>query len=306
MSKTAKNNKKTKTNIDFIAHKKLAYGVSLLLIALSLYSIFTKGLNFGVDFTGGIVIEVRSGNPIDIAKLREHLKEETKSLKINEVTLQNIGDDKNVIIRISNPENSDKDSRVKLIKDIKNIVKSDVKDANFRKVDYVGPQIGGELIKNGVKALLLAFTGMMLYIWFRFEWQFGIGAILALIHDVILTFGIYSFFELEFNVTSIAAILTIIGYSINDSVVIYDRIRENLRKFKKKPLAEILNISINSTLSRTILTAGTTLVALAALIIAGGPAILGLSIAVFAGVVIGTYSSIYIASPVLQLINLKK
>jgi preprotein translocase SecF subunit len=292
--------------INFVAHRKIAFTISLILVVLSIYSVSTKGLNLGVDFTGGIVMEVRSGENINIGDLRKHLDAETKKLGVNEVTLQNIGDDKNIMIRVSNPENKSSESRTKLIADVKALIVADIKDAEFRKVDFVGPQIGEELITNGLKALILAFTGMMLYIWIRFEWQFGVGAILALIHDVILTFGIYSFFGLEFNVTSIAAILTIIGYSINDSVVIYDRIRENLRKFKKKSIDDILDISINSTLSRTILTAGTTLIALLALIIAGGQAILGLSIAVFCGVIIGTYSSIYIASPVLKLIKLKR
>ncbi len=292
--------------INFVAHRKIAFSISLILIALSIYSVATKGLNLGVDFTGGIVMEVRSGNEINVAELRNHLDVETKKLGINEVTLQNIGDKKNIMVRISNPENKSPEARTKLIADVKELIKADIKDSEFRKVDFVGPQIGEELITNGLKALILAFVGMMFYIWVRFEWQFGIGAITALIHDVIITFGIYSFFGLEFNVTSIAAILTIVGYSINDSVVIYDRIRENLRKFKKLPLDEIIDVSINSTLSRTILTAGTTLVALLALIIAGGQAILGLSIAVFCGVIIGTYSSIYIASPILKLINLRK
>lgn len=302
MAKTSKQKKL----IDFIAHKKIAFVVSLVLIVYSAFLIGSKGLNFGVDFTGGIVMEIRSAKDIDIAALREHLDEETENLGINEITLQNIGDKKNVMVRISNPEDSSEESRVKLIASVKNIISSDIKDVKFRKVDFVGPQIGKELIENGMKALVLAFIGMMIYIWLRFEWQFGLGAIIALIHDVIITLGIYAFLGLEFNITSIAAILTIIGYSINDSVVIYDRIRENLRKFRKKELGEILNISVNDTLSRTILTAGTTLVALLALIIAGGQAILGLSIAVFCGVIIGTYSSIYIASPILQLINLKR
>lgn len=291
---------------NFIQYKSIAFIISLILIGCSIFSIATKGLNLGVDFTGGIVIEIQSKSDINSSDLRSKLKKQAKALNVNEITLQNIGDNKNIMVRVSNPKDSSKEARVALIKSLKENIASHIPDVTFRKVDFVGPQIGEELINSGITALLFAFAGMMLYIWIRFEWQFGIGAIIALVHDVILTFGLYSLLGLEFNVTSIAAILTIVGYSINDSVVIYDRIRENLRKFKKRTLPEILNISINGTLSRTILTAGTTLVALLALIIAGGQAILGLSIAVFAGVVIGTYSSIYIASPVLQLINLKK
>jgi preprotein translocase SecF subunit len=304
MSESKKNFDKTKV-IDFMKQRYIAFVISAILIVGSIFLILEKGLNFGVDFTGGIVIEIKSANSIDIADLRSYLYDKVEEYNINEVTIQNLGSDKEVLIRVANPDVS-QEERVKLIEKLKLDIAEKVTNPDFRKVDYVGPQVGEELIKSGINALLIAFLGMMLYIWIRFEWQFGLGAIIALIHDVILTLGLYSLLNLEFNITSIAAILTIIGYSINDSVVIYDRIRENLRKFKKLELKEVLNLSINNTLSRTILTAGTTLLALLALIVAGGEAIYGLSLAVFVGVVIGTYSSIYIASPVLQIIGYKK
>ena len=302
--KTQKSNDKREI-IDFMKNKSIALFVSFVLIISSLYLVFTKGLNLGVDFTGGIVIELRTEKKSDKADLRDFLNSKKEELNVNEFTLQNIGEENDIMIRVSN-NSKNNDERIKFIENVKILLKEKLgENTKFRKVDYVGPQIGEELKKDGAMALGFAFIGMLIYIWMRFEFQFGVGAILALIHDAILTLGIYSFLQLEFNVTSIAAILTIIGYSINDSVVIYDRIRENLRKYKKKPLTEVLNLSINDTLSRTILTAGTTLVAILALIIVGGDAIFGLSVAVFAGVIIGTYSSIYIAAPILTLIKSK-
>lgn len=284
------------TKIDFISQKKIAFGFSILLLIASVYLIATKGFNFGIDFTGGILIEAQSD--VELSVIRKTLSKEN----FGEISLQNFGEQNDIIIRIQASENQEQ-----IIEQVKLVLTEKVDSTIiFRKTDFVGPQVGGELIKSGSIALILAFSMMMLYIWLRFEWQFGMGAIVALIHDSIITMGFFSLTWLEFNLTSIAAILTIVGYSINDSVVIYDRVREDLRKFKKKPIEEILNISINETLSRTILTAGTTICALLALVFFGGEVLHSFSLAVLFGITIGTYSSIYVASPILTVISMNE
>jgi len=284
------------TKIDFISQKKIAFGLSILLLIGSIYLIISKGFNFGIDFTGGILIEAQSD--VELSVIRKTLSKEN----FGEISLQNFGEHNDIIIRIQGSENQEQ-----VIEQVKRVLTEKVDNTIvFRKTDFVGPQVGGELIKSGAIALISAFVMMMLYIWIRFEWQFGLGAIIALIHDSILTMGFFSLTWLEFNLTSIAAILTIVGYSINDSVVIYDRVREDLRKFKKKPIEEILNISINETLSRTILTAGTTICALLSLVFFGGEVLQSFSLAVLFGVTIGTYSSIYVASPILTVISVNE
>jgi len=286
------------TKIDFIGKKSVAFVLSIILIVGSFGLLLTKGLNFGIDFTGGIVIEIRSEQEIQISTLRPVLA----NAGLGEIALQNIGSENDIMIRVQ----GDGGDKAETVAKIKTILEKNLSDKlDYRKVDYVGPQIGEELIETGLIALFLAFLAIMIYIWMRFEWQFSISAILALIHDVIVTLGLYSFMGLEFNLTSIAAILIIIGYSINDSVVIFDRIRENLRKFKKTALPEILNNSINDNLTRTILTSGTTIASLIALVTLGGDVIHGFSIAVLFGIVVGTYSSMYIASPLLVYMNLR-
>ena len=287
---------KNTPSFNFIKNAKLAFSGSVILIILSIVLLFTKGLNIGIDFSGGILIEARFKEKSELKYLRNLL--ENKNL--GEVSLQNIGSDKDVMIRIAKDSGSDHSQaqKVAYVKDI--LKKSYENKIDFRRVDFVGPTIGEELIKSGIYALLLSFIAIMFYIWIRFSYQFGIGAIIALIHDAILTFGFFSLTALEFNLTSIAAILTIIGYSINDSVVIFDRIRENLRRYRSRALSDILNISVNETLSRTVLTAGTTILALLALVIFGGQVLQSFSLAVLFGVVIGTYSSIYIAAPILN------
>jgi preprotein translocase SecF subunit len=277
------------------AHQ-LALGASIFFIAASLILIAVKGLNFGIDFSGGILIEARMSEKVSISKVRDIFAD-----KVKDVQIQNI-DQKDLLIRVAKTDESQAD----IVKKIQEILSANFADVEYRKIDYVGPQVGSELIKKGVMALFLSFAFIMIYIWIRFDWQFGLGGIFALFHDVILTLGFFSLSGLEFNLTSIAAILTIIGYSINDSVVIYDRIREDLRRHKLMKLENLINLSTNSTLSRTILTSGVTLVSLASLIFFGGEVLFSFSLSTFVGIVIGTYSSIYISAPILIYLDPRK
>jgi preprotein translocase subunit SecF len=275
---------------------KIALALSIIFMIGSLILVFTKGLNYGIDFAGGILIEARIDENPDIAKIREAL-----SSKINDIHIQESGEN-DIQIRVSKAS-QDQD---KLIKKIQNILEENFTKVEYRKIDFVGPQVGSELIFKGFLALFLSFVFIMIYIWIRFDWQFGLGGIFALLHDAIVTIGFFSITGLEFNLTSIASILTIIGYSINDSVVIYDRIRENLRNYKKMDLQLLINSSTNSTLSRTILTASTTLISLLALIFFGGEALFSFSVATFFGIALGTYSSIYISAPILLYFDPRK
>ena len=299
------------TKIDFMRVHKLALLMSVFSIIGSIALVLIKGLNFGIDFSGGVLIEARIGKDLDMAKVRELI-----DVQVKDVQMQNV-DKEDLLIRV--PKTSAEQSCV--IKKIQEILSKNFANVEYRKVDYVGPQVGSELILKGIMALLLSFVFIMIYIWVRFDWQFGLGGIFALIHDAILTLGFYAITGLEFNLTSIAAILTIIGYSINDSVVIYDRIRENFRRYKnapvksaskerseleKKNLRDLINSSVNSTLSRTILTSGVTLVSILALILFGGETLYSFSMAAFFGIVIGTYSSIYISAPILIYLDPRK
>ena len=283
------------TKTDFMGVHKLALAISVALSILSIILVISKGLNLGIDFSGGILIEVKFQEKVKLSELRTLLNKK----EIGEITLQSF-DDKNFIIKASQNKNLDQNQT---IKQIKTVLDGNFSNIQYQKTDFVGPQIGGELIIKGLLALCLSFVLIMIYIWVRFDWQFGVGAVIALIHDTILVFGFFAITGLEFNSTSVATILTVIGYSINDSVVIYDRIRENLHKFKAMKLSNLLNLSINATLSRTILTASTTLLALLSLIIFGGEALKSFSIATFFGIAIGTYSSIYISAPILLYID---
>lgn len=284
------------TKIDFMKVHKLALIASVFCMVASIGLVFAKGLNFGIDFAGGILIEARMQENVDVAQVRELLSGAAKDVQI-----QNI-DQKDLLIRVAK---SDVEQSV-LVKKLQEILNQNYFSIEYRKIDYVGPQVGSELIKKGAMALLMSFAFIMIYIWIRFDWQFGLGGIFALFHDAIVTIGFFAVTQLEFNLTSIAAILTIIGYSINDSVVIYDRIRENMIKFKKMGLSDLINSSGNSTLSRTILTAGTTLTSLLALIIFGGETLKSFSIATFFGIALGTYSSIYISAPILIYLDPRK
>ncbi len=284
-------------NIDFMKMHKIALALSIISILVSLILIAVKGLNFGIDFAGGVLVEVRiDGKEATVSKVRELLGAEIKDVQI-----QNVDND-GLLIRVSKSE----EEQAKIVEKIQDILANNFANIEYRKIDYVGPQVGSELIWKGCLALLLSFAFIMIYIWIRFDWQFGFGGIFALLHDAVITLGFFAVSGLEFNLTSIAAILTVIGYSINDSVVIYDRIRENLRRYKKMELSTLINSSINSTLSRTVITSGVTLVSILALIIYGGDVLRSFSIATFFGIVVGTYSSIYISAPILLYFDPRK
>lgn len=284
------------TSISFMKYHRIALALSCFFILASFVSFGVKKFNFGIDFTGGVLVELKANN-VSLSDLRKDMSAEG----FEGVSLQNFGKD-GIMIRL--PLVGDKDSKgnesMAMVDAVKNLLSEKYQNkVEVRKVDFVGPQVGSELILKGLLALTLSFAAIMFYIWIRFDWQFGVGAVIALVHDAILILGLFSITGLEFNLTAVAAVLTIVGYSINDSVVIYDRIRENMRKYKKMEIREILDTSLNSTLSRTVLTAGSTLLALIPLIMFGGATLESFSKAVFFGVIIGTYSSIYISAPVL-------
>jgi preprotein translocase SecF subunit len=287
------------TRIRFLSFRKLAYIISGLGVLLSIVLFFSAGLNYGIDFKGGTLIEIKNkSGPADVSALRSTLGK----LKLGDVQIQQFGSPEEVLIRVETQKGGDAVQQ-HVIKKIKKILGDGVE---YRRVEVVGPKVSGELIYDGILAVVIAILAVLVYIWFRFEWQFGLGAVAALVHDVMLTIGVFSAFQLEFNLSIIAAILTIVGYSLNDTVVVYDRVRENLRKYKKMPLEELLDKSINDTLSRTIMTSVTTLLALLALYIFGGEVIRGFTFAMIWGVIVGTYSSVFIASPVLMYLGVKR
>lgn len=289
------------TNLKFLEKRWVAFFLSGFLMLATIVLLATRGLNYGIDFTGGILIDVKFEQEVEIGKMRSILKNEN----LGDVSLQTFGDPKNILIRVGG-ETASQANKNLIIDTVKKALSTNFKgEIQYRKVDFVGPKVGGELIKSGALALVLSFVAMMMYIWFRFEWQYGVGGILALIHDAFITLGFFSLTQLDFDLSSIAAILTIVGYSINDSVVIFDRIRDNLRKYKKMPMAELLNLSINQNLSRTVLTASTTVLSLIVLVFVGGEVIRSFSMATLFGIVFGVYSSIYISAPVLIYFKLR-
>jgi preprotein translocase subunit SecF len=279
------------TNFNFSSKFKYANILSLILFTLSVIFIFFKGLNYGIDFKGGTLIELRSNN-IEAALIRDTLK----NMNLGDVNVKKFGKEGDFLIKVEQKEDNNK-----LIPEIKkNLSESLNSEVNFRRVENVGPKVSAELLQSGIIAISLSLAAMLFYIWVRFEWQFSIGSIVALFHDVIITLGIFSLLSLEINLSIIAAVLTIVGYSMNDTVVIYDRIRENLGKYHKLDISNIANLSINETLSRTIITSVTTLLALFSIFILGGEILRGFSFAMILGVLIGTYSSIFVASPILK------
>jgi len=285
-----------KKNIQFNKYYKFFNLLSSVLVVISLCLLIFKGLNFGVDFKGGTLIELRANDKqITISSLRSAFS----NMNLGDVAIKKFGKDSDYLIKFEKKGNTKT-----LIQDIKNnLTKTLGSGYEFRRVENVGPKVSAELLKGGLIAVASALGAMLFYIWIRFEWQFSIGAILALFHDVILTIGVFSLFSLEINLSIVAAILTIVGYSMNDTVVIFDRVRENLKKFMDIKIFELTNISINETLSRTIITSATTLLALLSIFIFGGEILKGFSLAMILGVVFGTYSSIYIANPVLVFLK---
>lgn len=291
---------KQKTNFAFMSKRWIGFGASIVLTLASLFLLTTQGLKLGIDFTGGVLMEIQTEQSTQLAPLRKALDGQG----FGEISLQHFGADNEIMIRIQTREGEEQSEVIALVKE--KIEAHFGFKPDYRKIDYVGPAVGSELIEAGFTATFLAFAAIMAYIWFRFEWQFGVGAILALLHDSIMMLGFFAITGFDFGLPAVAAILTIIGYSINDSVVIYDRVRENMRRYKKMPMEELLNISINNTLSRTILTALTTLLAALCLALFGGEVIKGFSWALVFGVAVGTYSSIYIAAPTLIYLNIRK
>ena len=273
--------------------------LSIVLIITSLILLAFKGLNYGVDFKGGTLIELRTDlNSANIKKIRDSFNQ----LNLGDVSVKNFGNDTDFIIKFEKQNSNDP----KFIDNIKTKLSGSIGTVDFRRVENVGPKVSAELLQSGIIAIALSLAAMLLYIWIRFEWQFSLGAIVALFHDVIITLGVFSLFSLEINLSIVAAVLTIVGYSMNDTVVIFDRVRENLKKFSDIKIFELTNISINQTLSRTIITSATTLLALLSIFIFGGEILKGFSLAMILGVIFGTYSSIYIANPILVILKVSQ
>ena len=284
-------------NYNFVGSFKISNLSSLFLVLASLILIFFKGLNFGIDFKGGTLIELRVDSKIiGIADIRSSFS----NINLGDLNVKQFGKEGDYLIKFEKKNFDDKDNIKTIKENVKNKLQTDV---NFRRVENVGPKVSAELLNSGLLAITLALGAMLFYIWVRFEWQFSIGSILAIFHDVLITIGLFSLLSLEINLSIVAAVLTIVGYSMNDTVVIYDRIRENLSKFSSSKIEEITNISINETLSRTIITSLTTLLALISIFVLGGEILRGFALAMIIGVIIGTYSSIFVASPILKYLN---
>ena len=282
--------------IDFMAWHKVGFALSGLLTIGSIVLFLTVGLNYGIDFVGGTLIEVRSATgPANLADMRQKLD----ALHIGEPSLQGFGPPTDVLIRLPRQPGGDAEQE-RAVQLVRQALGSGVE---YRRTEVVGPSVGSELIRAGVIATVLALFAIAAYIWFRFEWQFGVGGMISTLHDVITTVGLFAIFQLEFNLTTLAAILTIAGYSVNDTVVIYDRIRESLRKYPRMPFRDLINLALNETLSRTILTVSTVALAVLSLLFLGGQVLRGFSIAMLWGVVIGTYSSLFIAAPILYYVR---
>ena len=285
--------------INFLRVKNIATILSVLAIISSLFFLVYKNLNFGIDFKGGTLIEIKKEKELSIAEIRSQLSE----LNIGDIQIQTFGSDDIILIRIENSTNLTTNADMSSIELIRSSLGNNV---IIQRTEIVGPKVSSELIQKGIIAIIIAVLLMLFYIWIRFEWQFSIGAVTALIHDVMITMGIFSFLQIEFNLSIIAALLTIIGYSMNDTVVVYDRIRENLRKYKQMNIFDLINQSLNETMSRTLLTSVTTLLALFSLYFLGGEVLKGFTLAMIIGVFIGTYSSVFIASQIILYLNVKR
>lgn len=290
------------TKIDFVGFRLITFSISFFIILASLISFGVKGLNYGIDFRGGYILEVRLPEKPNVPELRSKMEH----LRLGDVSLQDFGKDNTLLIRLERHDEEGKAAaqvQSETLEKIKNVLGAGV---DYRKVETIGPKVGGELIRNGLKAIAFALLAMLIYIAIRFEWQFAVCAIMALLHDCVAILGLFSLFPLEFNETAIIAILITAGYSINDTIVIFDRIRENIRKYKKMDLKDLINKSLNETLSRTLLTASTTLLALLALYFWGGKVISAFSLPIIIGIAIGSFSSICLAAPLLLYLRLKR
>jgi preprotein translocase SecF subunit len=286
------------TNINFIGFRFIPFAIAILITAVSLTGVLFKGLNYGIDFKGGYIIEVRMPSAQDVPVLREQLN----GLNLGEIMLQSIGSDRDFLIKIED-QNGGENAQTVAIDKVKHLLGEGV---DYRKIDTVGPKVGAELVDNAIKAISFSLIAMLLYIAFRFEWQFAVCAIVALAHDCIAILGLFSVFPLEFNETAIIAVLITAGYSINDTIVIFDRIREGLLKYKRMDLGELINKSLNETLSRTTMTATTTLLAVTALYLFGGKVISAFSLPILVGILIGSFSSICLAAPLLMYLKIKR
>ena len=286
------------TNIDFLKYRKLGYALSIIMCVVAILSIALKGFNYGIDFSGGILIEVKSEQPINMEDMRKKLS----AVDLDDLNLQSIGETGDEMMIRAQAKGLDEKAQMAAVNKIK---ESLGKGYEYRKVELVGPQVGDELKKAGIVASVIAVLAICLYVWFRFEWQFAVGALVGLSHDLLVTVGLLSLFGFDISLTTVAAVLTLAGYSINDTVVNYDRIRENLRKYKKMPQYDLLNKSTNDIFSRTILTGITTLLAAVALFAFGGDALRSFSFTILWGVIVGTYSSIYVSTTLMNLFNLR-
>ncbi len=286
------------TRFGFMRFRRVSFPLSAVLSVVAVLSFFTISMNFGIDFTGGTLIEMQAKNgKADIGTVREAALD----LALGDVEVQGFGEQGGVSIRFGLQPGGERGQQLAMEK-VKSVFESSYE---FRRIEVVGPRVSGELVQSGTIGVVLSIFAVLVYLWFRFEWHFAVGAVIATMHDLVLTIGFFAISQIEFNMTSIAAILTIVGYSLNDTVVVFDRIRELLRKYKKMPAAEVLDLAINSTLSRTIMTAMTTILALLSLVIFGGPVIQSFSYAMLFGVLVGTYSSIFIAAPVLIYLGVR-
>lgn len=285
------------TNYDFVGKKNLIFGILIAIAFLCIGSMFIQGFNYGIDFKGGLLLEIRTPQPADVSKLRSDLS----GIVEGEASIQEFGSPSDILIRVERQPGGD-EAQLAALQKIKENLGTNV---DYRRVETVGPKVSEDLIRNGVYAVIWALIAMLIYIWFRFEWQFGVCSLITLAHDALIVLGLFSFFQLEFNETAIIAVLITVTYSINDTVVIYDRIRENLRKFKKMPLPELINHSINETLSRTVLTSTTTLLSLIGLYFFGGPVIAAFSLPIIVGIAAGTVSSITVSAPLLLHMHLR-
>ena len=295
------------TNFDFFTKWKMWLGISAFMILLALVSFGARGLNFGIDFMGGTTIRTEASSPVDVGAYRDVLAPlELGDISITEVFDPSFDDDQHVaMIRIQAQEGGEA-LPADTIEAIQTELATVAPDIQFIQVESVGPKVSGELIQTAILAIVLAIGAVLVYIWLRFEWQFALGAVIALIHDVVLTIGVFSELQIRFDLAIIAALLTIVGYSLNDTVVVFDRVRENLRKYKTRELKEVLNLSINETLSRTVMTSLTTLLALISLFVLGGDVIRGFVFAMIWGVIVGTYSSVFVASTILLWLGVKR